>query len=267
MTEKPHPKKVLEPRGLKRYPRDCLERITRLAAVSSPPASPFRDVVASTSAGRPGCRRLRPAVPGPAREDEEALRGRHQRGPLRSHVHLQLPGARRRAVASWSWRSWTASSGATTSSTSRRASSSASWTSWPGDGPLTEGLPLGEERGRLFVEVGEARPGPGEPGVRPRQARPPHPGPRRGAAREAEGPAGHPGQQGRQPADEGEVAGPPRRGLHDGQGAPRGPPVLGDRVLGGALGRDDRAAAPRAALRAPRRVPGPGRAAARTSTW
>jgi PhoH-like ATPase len=28
-----------------------------------------------------------------------------------------------------------------------------------GDGPLTEGLPLGEGRGRLFVEVGEAHPG------------------------------------------------------------------------------------------------------------
>ena len=28
-----------------------------------------------------------------------------------------------------------------------------------GDGPLTEGLPLGEERGRLFVEIGEATPG------------------------------------------------------------------------------------------------------------
>ncbi len=47
-----------------------------------------------------------------------------------------------------------------------------------GDGPLTEGLPLGPDRGRLFVEVGEPDLLASGPGLLRQQAGPPHPGPR-----------------------------------------------------------------------------------------
>ena len=136
-----------------------------------------------------------------------------------------------------------------------------------GDGPLTEGLPLGEERGRLFVEIGEATPG-------------------RVSQAFALGKPDHRilalAEELRERRKDRQVIlvskdvnlrmkakslGPPGRGLHDGQGAPRGPPVLGDRVLGGALGRGDHAAAPRAALGAPRRVRETGARCSRTSTW
>ena len=58
-----------------------------------------------------------------------------------------------------------------------------------GDGPLTEGLPLGR-RSAAASSWRSARPTSGRvsQAFALEQARPPHPGPRRGAAREAEGP-------------------------------------------------------------------------------